>query len=41
VSLGPQCKTLDEIERVVATIRTDLDNILAEARDKIARHNPD
>jgi hypothetical protein len=39
VLLGPECKTMEELERVVADIRTDLDDILAEARDKIARHN--
>jgi hypothetical protein len=37
VLLGPECKTLEEIERVVADIRTDLDDILAEAKDKIGR----
>jgi hypothetical protein len=41
VLLGPECKTLEEIERVVADIRIDLDTILAEAKDKISRHNPD
>ena len=41
VLLGPECKTLEEIERVVADIRTDLDDILVEARSKIRRHNPD
>ena len=41
VLLGPECKTLEEIERVVADIRTDLDDILVEARSKIGRHNPD
>jgi hypothetical protein len=39
VLLGPECKTLEEIERVVAEIRTDLADILVEARDKIAKHN--
>jgi hypothetical protein len=36
VQLGPTCKTMAEIERLVADIRTDLDSILAEARKKIA-----
>ena len=36
VQLGPECKTLEELERVVADIRTDLDNILVEAKNKIA-----
>jgi hypothetical protein len=39
VLLGPECKTMEEIERVVADIRTDLDEILVEARDKIALQN--
>jgi hypothetical protein len=39
VLLGPECKTIEEIERVVAEIRADLTDILVEAKDKIARHN--
>jgi hypothetical protein len=39
VQLGPDCKTMEEIERVVADMRADLDDILAEARDKISRQN--
>jgi hypothetical protein len=36
VQLGPVCKTMADIERLVANIRTDLDSILVEARKKIA-----
>jgi len=36
VQLGPECKTMSELERVVANIRTDLDDILIEAGKKIA-----
>jgi len=39
VLLGPECKTMEEIERVVADIRTDLADILVEARNKIAHQN--
>jgi hypothetical protein len=39
VLLGPECKTMEELERVVADIRTDLADILIEARKKIARQN--
>ena len=39
VLLGPECKTMVELERVVADIRTDLADILVEAREKIARQN--
>ena len=39
VLLGPECKTMEEIERVVADIRTDLADILVEAREKIARQS--
>ena len=39
VLLGPECKTMEEIERVVADIRTDLGDILVEAREKIAHQN--
>jgi len=39
VLLGPECKTIEEIERVVADIRTDLDDILIEARNKIGQQN--
>jgi len=41
VLLGPECKTMEEIERVVSDIRTDLDDILAEAREKKGRQNSD
>ena len=36
VVLGPNCRTLAEIEAVVGRIRADLDRILAEARAKLA-----
>jgi hypothetical protein len=39
VLLGPACKTMEEIERVVADIRTDLADILLEARQKIAHQS--
>jgi hypothetical protein len=39
VLLGPECRTMAEIERVVAEIRADLDDILVEAREKIGRQN--
>jgi hypothetical protein len=39
VLLGPECKTMAEIERVVADIRVDLEDILVEAREKIANQN--
>ena len=39
VQFGPECKTMAELERVVADIRTDLDDILVEARKKIATQN--
>jgi len=39
VLLGPECQTMEEIERVVADIRADLTDILVEANYKIARHN--
>ena len=39
VQFGPECKTMAELERVVADIRTDLDDILVEARKKIASQN--
>ena len=39
VQLGPECKTMAEIERVVADIRTDLADILVEARAKFAHRN--
>jgi hypothetical protein len=39
VLLGPECKTMEDIESIVADIRTDLADILVEARDKIAHHN--
>ncbi len=39
VLLGPECKTMEDIERVVADIRTDLADILIEAREKIARQS--
>ncbi len=34
--IGPQSKTIEELEKVAADIRTDLDIALAEARGKIA-----
>jgi hypothetical protein len=37
VVLGPECRSLVELERVVAKIRADLDALLAEAKAKIAR----
>ena len=39
VLLGPECKTIEEIERVVEEIRADLADILVEANDKITRNN--
>ena len=39
VLLGPECKTMEDIERIVADIRTDLADILVEAKAKIAHHN--
>jgi len=39
VLLGPECKTIEEIERVVEEIRADLADILVEAKDKITRNN--
>jgi hypothetical protein len=39
VQIGPECRTMAEIERVVAEIRTDLDDILVEGRKKIASQN--
>lgn len=41
VLLGPECKTMAEIEQVVADIRADLDDIMVEARDKMARSSLD
>ena len=39
VALGPVCRTVADIENLVAKIRADLDRILAEARVKIAADN--
>jgi hypothetical protein len=39
IQLGPDCKTMAEIERVVADIRHDLEDILVEARTRIANQN--
>jgi hypothetical protein len=36
VVLGPECKTLEELEQVVAKIRADLDAMLAAAKIRIA-----
>ena len=33
--IGPQSKTMEELEKVAANIREDLDQVLAEARIKI------
>ena len=35
VVLGPECKTLEELEQVAAKIRADLDTMLAAARIRI------
>ena len=39
ILIGPQSKTIEELERIAAALRADLDRVLAEARDKIAAHN--
>lgn len=36
VILGPECRTVEELEQVVAKIRADLDGMVAEARTRIA-----
>ena len=36
VILGPECKTLAELEQVVAKIRADLDTLLATAKVRLA-----
>ncbi|MBV9548728.1 MAG: hypothetical protein JO256_03530 [Alphaproteobacteria bacterium] len=35
VILGPECRTLAELEQVAAKIRADLDRMLAEAKIRI------
>ena len=35
VILGPECRTLEELEQVAAKIRADLDRMLAEARVRL------
>jgi hypothetical protein len=39
ILIGPQSKSLAELERIAAALRADLDRVLAQARDKIANHN--
>ena len=39
ILIGPQSKTIEEIERVAADLRADLNRVVAEAREKIALHN--
>ena len=39
ILIGPQSKTIEEIERIAASLRADLDRVVAEAREKIALHN--
>ena len=39
VILGPECNSVEELEKIVDDIRSDLDEILTEARDKISSHN--
>jgi hypothetical protein len=36
VVLGPECRTLDELEQVAAKIRADLDTMLAAAKIRLA-----
>jgi hypothetical protein len=36
VVLGPECKTVEELEQVAAKIRADLDTMLAAAKVRIA-----
>ena len=36
VILGPECKTIAELEQVVAKIRADLDTLLATAKVRLA-----
>jgi hypothetical protein len=36
VVLGPDCTSLEELERVAAQIRADLDALLAQARARIS-----
>jgi len=35
VILGPECRTVEELERVAAKIRADLDHMLAEAKVRL------
>ena len=37
VVLGPECRTVEELEQVAAKIRADLDTLLKAARTKIAQ----
>lgn len=36
VILGPECRTVEELEQVVAKIRADLDTLLAAAKVRLA-----
>jgi hypothetical protein len=36
ILIGPQSKTIEELEKIAADIRHDLDQVLADARIKIA-----
>ena len=36
VVLGPECRTIEELEQVAAKIRGDLDRMLAEARTRLS-----
>lgn len=36
ILIGPQSKTIEELEKIAADIRLDLDQVLAEARIKVA-----
>lgn len=39
IRIGPECRSLEDLEKVIEEIRVDLDAILSEAREKIEKHN--
>ena len=39
ILIGPESKTIAELEKIAVALRADLDRVIAEAREKIAQHN--
>jgi hypothetical protein len=39
ILIGPESKTIGELEKIAAGLRADLELVLTEAREKIAQHN--